>query len=399
MFTELNKTKLLIFILVVLFITLLQYFISDILEELSIPLISFLQKDKYLVRSMEIVSFLGSKPVKFVIMIVLYCFCNIYHCFIYTFGSYFSMFLCAWMKILFQENRPYWMSDTVRPIECEPGFGYPSNHVLTTVVCFFTLFDILYKHYEIEKSVNAKIFYYVGFSITFLLCLSIGFARMVLGVHSIDQILFGLLMGFMCYYFFIHLLNIDIGNYEGFIKIIMSKYQLAKFFIAYNTVYIVFLFSVYFSSTNYNTEFVGRVLSQCPGSTPFAKCVLASGQYFMIAGMMLGIIIDTKLNYTDKCEEKMVAVEYYQENFADSKEETSTHPYLIFITKILIFMFSASLIRIVTSLGPYFIGVNLPSKFIFQNFIYLILFGIYLFGYGRKIINYIKSKESVDKSK
>jgi len=399
MFPKPESCKLFFFISIILFIALIQYMASEYLETISIPLIKFLQKDSYLVKSMELVSYIGSKNVKFILMIIIFCTCNIYHSFVYTFVCYFSMFICAWLKLIWQQGRPYWISDEIIPFECEPGFGYPSNHVLTTVVSFFTLFEILYQHFNIESYVNSKIFYWVGITVTFLLCASIGFGRIVQGVHSLDQAIFGLLMGLSIYYFFLHLTVLKMNNMNYFLNMISNKYHSAKLLTSIIIIYLIFLVHIFFTPTEYNPEYVGRVLLKCPTSTPFAKSVFASGHYFMVLGMIFGILYDVKYNYLKKFKTQELPHEYLEDNIYKyeikgiiKKEHTqhiinedfNYHFYLKVIARIIILYFITKVLKFVCSCGIYMFEINLITKFLFWQVLYNLSIGLFIFGCGRR---------------
>jgi membrane-associated phospholipid phosphatase len=405
MLSKPDTCKLLFFILIIIFISLIQYLTADYLEKISIPLIKFLQKDSYLVKSMDLVAYIGSKNIKFILMIGVFCTCNIYHSFVYTFACYFSMFICAWLKLIWQQARPYWMSDEIYPYECEPGFGYPSNHVLTTVVSFLILFEILYEHFNIESYVNSKIFYWGGISLTFLLCVSIGFARIVQGVHSIDQIIFGLLMGLAIYYFFLHFTQLKINNYNYFLHVVSNKYQSAKLLVLVILIYLVFMIQIFFTPTEYNPEYVGRVLLKCPSSTPFAKSVFASGHYFMILGIILGVVYDVRYYYLKKFNTKELPLEYLEDNFYNYeikrfKEKDHTHPmigedlnyhfYLKVIARIIILYFMTKVLKFMCSSAIYIFEINLITKFIFWQVLYNLSIGIFIFGFGRRFCELFK---------
>jgi membrane-associated phospholipid phosphatase len=399
MFSKPETCKLVFFISILLLIGLIQYMTSDYLENISIPLIKFLQKDSYLVKSMELVSYIGSKNVKFILMITIFSTCNIYHTFVYTFVCYFSMFICAWLKLIWQQERPYWISDEIIPFECEPGFGYPSNHVLTTVVSFMILFEILFQHFNIESYVNSKIFYWVGISVTFLLCASIGLGRIVQGVHSLDQVIFGLLMGLAIYYFFLHLTVLKINDMNFFLNLISNRYQSAKLLTLMIFIYLIFLVHIYFTPIEYNPEYVGRVLLKCPTSTPFAKSVFASGQYFMIPSMILGILYDVKYNYLKKFKTQELPHEYLEENFYNyeikgtkekehphhiKNEDVNYHFYLKVIARIIILYFMTKVLKFVCSCGIYMFEINLITKFLFWQVLYNLSIGLFIFGFGRR---------------
>lgn len=386
------------FILIMITMTLTQYFLSEKLEKLSVPFIIYLQGDSHLVKSMELVSLIGSKEIKFSLLLTIFCTCNVYHAFIYTFASYFSMFACSWLKLIWQQPRPYWLSDDITPFECDPGFGYPSNHVLSTVVSFLVFFEIMYEHFHIKSFVNSKIIYWLGFSASFLLCAFVGFGRMVLGVHSIDQVMFGLLIGLAIYYFILHLTDFKVDNYDNFLNLISNKYRTSKLMLLTLSIYFLFLVNIYFMPTVYNPEYVGRVLLKCPSSTPFGKSLLASGQYFMIIGMLIGIFYDVRSNYLENSETNDLPSQYIEDNFCKSDmvqdsdysklrtasfDDSNYNTYLITFVRMFIIYFMSRVINFICSFIMVMFGTNLITKFLFLQVLNNLSVGIFLFGFGR----------------
>jgi hypothetical protein len=169
MLSRAEYIKLLVFVVAIAIIILIQLLTASILSEMSINIIISLQKDKYLVTSMQFITIIGSKLVKLLMLCITFAICNSYHAFMYSLVTYTSMFACSFLKINLQQPRPFWLSDEISAIECEYGYGYPSNHVLTTVPSLLMFFEIMYYRFDLDKTVNKKIYYWLGMStISFL---------------------------------------------------------------------------------------------------------------------------------------------------------------------------------------------------------------------------------------
>jgi membrane-associated phospholipid phosphatase len=411
----LNKTeyyKLFIFLVIVFFIVITQYFFSDYLEKVTIPLIKILQQDPYLVKSMEWVTVLGSKKIKSFMMVFIFCICNTYHSFMYTSICYTAILLNSWLKMILQEPRPFWLDDGIVAFDCEPGYGFPSNHVLTSVPSFFIFFEILYYHFEIDRTVNAKIFYWVGIGVNTLLCFILGLSRMILGVHSLDQVFFGLLMGMGLYYFYLHVLDYDFRNYHPFLNQFSNPFQKAKMFFIFLSLYIGFLVNAMFANIQYDPIWAVRIFKACnrmPGISPYYKCIADSADYFCLIGAILGIFIDINLNYNLK--QGKLPVDYIFDNISDNllthpdnkENRTGTWNDTDLWKGILRLFLMFTAIYVFFGISNYLSHLDQPhilTYFLVDKLLPNFLTGIFTFGFGKKIsVLLLLGNNNTDKNK
>lgn len=105
------------------------------------------------------------------------------------------------LKSLFEESRPFWLSDEIAPQKCRRDFGNPSGHCMTAT--FFWLTVYLNKYFEVgaARPKVRSIFctaYIVKMGLTVAMCLFFIFlalSRVFLGEHSYNQVLFGSSLG------------------------------------------------------------------------------------------------------------------------------------------------------------------------------------------------------------
>lgn len=388
--------KLLGFFAIIGIILIIQNIYAVRLEEMSAPLIHNLQQDESFIHTMKLISNFGSKKMKDVFFLFTLSFCNIYHSFIFALVCFSSMLVSSWLKLILQEPRPFWVYDTVSAIECESGYGYPSNHVLSTVPAFFIFFDIIYYRYEVDKRVNGKLFYWVGIVIVGFLCCSIGFSRMVLGVHSVDQVVFGLIMGFACYYFYFYIIDYDLTNFQNFLDIFNKRVGFAKFMSILIGLYILYLLNSTILPIEYKPEWTEGILNRCgklPFFTPFYKCVMDSGDYLIIIGMNFGILYDVKFNFVKRKDFKSeYTVKYLCDNYGQSASEEHARigswnrvPVYIGVVRIIIFyILFFSILALISSLQPLF-EYNMISNYLLSKVFALPLAGFSVFAFKNKI--------------
>jgi membrane-associated phospholipid phosphatase len=93
--------------------------------------------------------------------------------------------------VAFRDPRPYWTFPAVRVLyHCSRGFGNPSGHAMW---CFAIPIAI---SLDIRRSnPHGKCMQLISIITTLWIGISIAFTRMILGVHSLDQVIFGGLIG------------------------------------------------------------------------------------------------------------------------------------------------------------------------------------------------------------
>ncbi len=95
-------------------------------------------------------------------------------------------------KLSYHDPRPYWVSSKVQAFSCSTQYGNPSGHSSTTMGMGLTM-ALDYAHTE------GKIYFkLIGFAAAITFGFTIAYSRLFLGVHSLDQVLFGLLLGTWC---------------------------------------------------------------------------------------------------------------------------------------------------------------------------------------------------------
>ncbi len=92
-----------------------------------------------------------------------------------------GMWLTSVLKIAWHTPRPYWVESEVQGLTRASGFGMPSGHALVSTAVWASLARIVRK---------LRVSWVCG-----LIVLSVGFSRLYLGVHTLAQVLVGILLG------------------------------------------------------------------------------------------------------------------------------------------------------------------------------------------------------------
>ena len=197
---NLNKK---IFILIIIITFLIEFFVREFLFSISIPIIIFLQRNFYYFYPIELFfSLFGMEKGIFLILIISYNISNILIPLILLSISLISIYIGGILKIIYQNERPFFINSEIKVLNCEGGFGNPSNHSLLSTFFYLSLYEIyVKKNKEINEKKKKLILFFTIFFI-----FSIVFSRMFLGVHTLNQILFGSLIGFFLYFFMFKML-------------------------------------------------------------------------------------------------------------------------------------------------------------------------------------------------
>lgn len=98
-----------------------------------------------------------------------------------------SLYIIAFLKLAYQQSRPIWSWDQIHKWEwfCPKDFGNPSGHSFTILPLYE---PILSKYIGFSKSKLTWFFLvFFGFFVPF--------SRTYLGMHSVNQVMFGLTLG------------------------------------------------------------------------------------------------------------------------------------------------------------------------------------------------------------
>lgn len=206
-------------------IMILEIFIRESVFNLSVEFITYIHKtfkDKALYDFAVFLSSLIKDKILIILFIVIYNYANILKslAFITAVGSH--NVINEYLKMIYQSPRPYWMGSDINLLECDYTYGNPSGHSFASIVVFMITYKVLFSHNKSLKSLKyLKIFFLI---LLFCLSILIACSRVVLGVHSINQIVYGFTLGLIFFYLIAYLLfNDDFNNSEILVKLLWLK--------------------------------------------------------------------------------------------------------------------------------------------------------------------------------
>ncbi len=115
------------------------------------------------------------------------------------------MYIMNLTKMAYHEPRPFMTTDKIKIYGCSSEYGNPSGHsIFAAAMDTFVFLDVFYA--QEDKSLPRKALWkmchwfwlFISISLTFL----IAFARFYVGVHTLNQIVYGLTWGLWLSFYF-----------------------------------------------------------------------------------------------------------------------------------------------------------------------------------------------------
>lgn len=150
------------------------------------PLLAFASK--------AVSMFLGGEVMMFFVFVTTQSIAKPSRSLYYLIAIFLNVFFTIFVKLVVHRPRPYMVvEEQIRIHGSSSEFGDPSGHTMSSAQVMLTLFlDVMAERKE-KKNTIAK---YIGFGIFYFTVLTVvGYSRMFNGVHSLDQVLTGAILG------------------------------------------------------------------------------------------------------------------------------------------------------------------------------------------------------------
>lgn len=243
----------------------------------------------------KFIAHLGGKPVLGGLYVVLFLFIPFNKCFIMFFLLIFTGFIDHLSKILYRQERPLWMNDKIDVhSEHACGYGNPSGHALSSSCLYLSLWymisDLLNNYFRIRN----KLFYsikYLIFSIFLIIVFLIMTCRLYLGVHSLNQIIFGFLIGVGIFLLFLPIFKTYHNSPSEFLN---QQYKFRYFTLGLITAGIITYYISYFCRKNVEgvkelENWKKMCTDQKWSKLLIEASFMGSESIFIILGMFIGL--------------------------------------------------------------------------------------------------------------
>ena len=226
-------------LLYVLVMIIIELFYRNPLFNKSLELIPNLQSNQSIKAFWKFITIFGTEKVLIPFFLIFFNWYSLSKSYLYLTILIFSVYFDNVLKIIYNNPRPYWVSTAISSENCEGGYGNPSGHAFSSSCVYLTIWHITSDNEFFTKRYWLRVIY---LGITLILIFLIMFSRLYLGVHSLNQLLYGFLLGLSLYLLIFLALEFHKLDTKSFIELI-SSYK-----ILYLSLYIcliVFLLLVY----------------------------------------------------------------------------------------------------------------------------------------------------------
>lgn len=334
------QQKVFLLTIYIVIITILEILFQQTVIEKSIDFISSIHKtsSKTILTFYEKISLFGTE--KIILPIIFISFLKFPLNITYTLFNifFFSKFFDNVLKLAFASPRPFWIDFSIM-VKCHSGYGNPSSHCFSSTAFYLSLMHILIQRND-KKQLNAVYIFVASILITL-----IGLSRIVLAVHSVDQVLFGILLGIGVYYYFFFIeegsKEIDDNTYIK--EFYTTQHQNRNWKKVISTYAILIGISILFYYVFYSAQMTSKYLEtfnglKCPVKRygvklPGEKALVSSLNLFGVVGSYFGIIFLGHLKITKSSQ----LINEYEEKIKN-KSTLEKIGHLAFISFVYIFI-------------------------------------------------------------
>lgn len=216
-----HKTLLKLIFLIIYFIIIItiEPFVRDYLFEQSILFEERMEASfsSSTITFFKLYTHIGSSKILLPIIFIVFIISPLKVSFALLSSYIYASYATNTMKLIYHSPRPIWVSENIK-YECDNGFGNPSGHSFSSSSFYLSLACIITNISFIKKQnhkIIITIFIYLFFIIIILLTM---FSRLVLGAHSINQVIYGCLLGTGTHFLLFHVIDYLNFSNESFYK-------------------------------------------------------------------------------------------------------------------------------------------------------------------------------------
>ena len=163
----------------------------------------------------KIISFLGNGVLIGIGLFFIICFFPLVKSIMLCIGVIFMVYLHDVIKLFYGDPRPFWINNILFQGECETSYGNPSGHSLNSFYFFLSFCYYINKMKNIKNNNKMKIIIYL---IAIFISGLIAFSRLALGVHSLNQVLYGGAIGIWAFLIFTYVFKIYDMPFRYYLK-------------------------------------------------------------------------------------------------------------------------------------------------------------------------------------
>ena len=189
------------------------------------------------------------KGLKYFLFYFVFNYINIYSSLFMIFLDSLSLIISSNLKLIYKEERPYFSNTNYPTCEISITYSNPSNSALS----LYLIFGCFYRAILSKKNNNTKEKKLILIVLWVLSLLFICTEKLFLNYVYLNDILYGIILGYIIYYIFFDIIQIDFNNLDQFKFILEYKLWFIFSILGYFLIYSFYQFIItkpYINSVN-----------------------------------------------------------------------------------------------------------------------------------------------------
>ena len=153
----------------------------------------------------KIITKVGGEYLMGLPVVLVVCYGSLIKSSVFIAGLIFCLHFHSMMKIWYGSSRPFWEDINLYQGICDGGFGNPSGHSITSAYLYLTLFMYIKDAQYLKGKTIAKAIIFLLF-LTYIILIIL--SRLILGIHAINQVIYGSILGAIVMIFSVQVLKL-----------------------------------------------------------------------------------------------------------------------------------------------------------------------------------------------
>lgn len=232
-------------------------------------------------------TYIGTITPYLIFLTIIYNFTNIYKSFILLMVVLNTYLFGGLIKLILAEPRPFFQDSDIinHDYSCGMGYGNPSGHAVSATAFYLTLWHIIFDSSYLKEK---RLLKYFSLCLIIFILILMFFGRFISGTNTIDQVIFGTMIGLGIYLCIFHVLCVNSNDGTQFFK-----FMNVRNIIFFTTNFLIFLSAllvyIFVQSNHKESEWI-EIIKRNPNKKCFeaadSKNVFHQEGFLMI-GMFL----------------------------------------------------------------------------------------------------------------
>jgi hypothetical protein len=263
-------------------------------------------------------NFFGSHGLFNLMILLVYNYANIYKTSMLIIAMSTSQLVAGLLKMVYRFPLMYMYDENIniRPISCSATWGIPSSQSITTTCVYLTLWKIAFDNARLRYKLVLKIICLIVFIV---LIFFIDFVKFLSALHSLDQIVIGMLIGFLVFFFLFYIIEIDLNDGKYLVKYVKIKFvhYLLAFAGVLGVVSLIYFVMPYTEDIKrYEKNLENSECRNLPNSLKLSnEALLLCTNLFANLGIVLGMKCELKFSFKNN------EMNWRQYNFSKEKSD------------------------------------------------------------------------------